>query len=93
MSAEALWGSVERELSASLPAHAVSAWFDPIFPLALTENELVLQVPNRFFYEWIESHYKKSISKALSAVSNQNIKHRLVISSNEKDIGGGGPVF
>ncbi|MBH08761.1 MAG: chromosomal replication initiator protein DnaA [Candidatus Marinimicrobia bacterium] len=93
MSAEALWGSVERELSASLPAHAVSAWFDPIFPLALTENELVLQVPNRFFYEWIESHYKKSISKALSAVSNQNIKHRLVISSNEKDIGGDGLVF
>ncbi|NHZ87156.1 MAG: chromosomal replication initiator protein DnaA [Planctomycetia bacterium] len=44
-------------LSHELPSHAYSTWFEPILPIAVSDTELVLEVPNQFFFEWIESHY------------------------------------
>jgi chromosomal replication initiator protein len=32
-------------------------WFEPIKPVRLNENALTIQVPNKFFYEWLEEHY------------------------------------
>ncbi len=54
---EAIWKEVKENLSQELPPHAYSTWFEPILPLAINDNELVLEIPNQFFFEWIESHY------------------------------------
>ena len=32
-------------------------WFEPIKPVRLENNALTIQVPNKFFYEWLEEHY------------------------------------
>ena len=32
-------------------------WFEPIVPLQLEDNVLTIQVPSRFFYEWLEEHF------------------------------------
>jgi len=32
-------------------------WFEPIKPVKLDETALTIQVPNKFFYEWLEEHY------------------------------------
>ncbi len=32
-------------------------WFEPIRPVRLENNALTIQVPNKFFYEWLEEHY------------------------------------
>mgnify|MGYP001194870749 FL=1 len=90
MKHESLWASIEKELSCSLPAHAMSTWFDPISPLGLSDGELVLEVPNQFFYEWIESHYKHSLKRAISVVTDKRIKHKLVVSTGKIDLNKGG---
>ena len=59
-----LWGDVFKGLTEQLPQHAITTWFEPIKPVALSDGELVLEVPNQFFYEWIESHYKERLMKA-----------------------------
>ena len=58
-----IWFDIKRQLKSSLPAHAYNTWFEPINLIGHTNNELVLEVPNQFFYEWIESHYKNQITK------------------------------
>ncbi len=64
---ENLWGSTKEDLRKVLPGHAFSTWFEPIVPIALTDSELILEVPNQFFFEWIESHYSKLIEKTINA--------------------------
>ena len=90
MKHESLWASIEKELACALPAHAISTWFDPISPLCLSGGELVLEAPNQFFYEWIESHYKQNLKRAISVVTDETIKHRLVVSTGKTDLNTGG---
>ena len=52
---EALWRDVKDSLSVDLPKHAYNTWLEPILPIAINDTELVLEVPNQFFFEWIES--------------------------------------
>ncbi len=56
---------VKESLVRDLPSHAYSTWFEPILPIALNDKELVLEVPNQFFFEWIESHYHDTIALAV----------------------------
>ena len=89
MTHEKLWLSIYNELEGSLPRHAISTWFEPILPVALYKDELVLEVPNQFFYEWIESHYSQDINKALSKLSDRSLDFRFIDSAEKIDV----PIF
>jgi chromosomal replication initiator protein len=46
-----------------------STWFTPIDPLHLSgENVLTVQIPNRFFFEWLQEHYSQEIGQTISKV-------------------------
>lgn len=62
---ENIWKEVKESLSHELPSHAYSTWFEPILPIAVNDTELVLEVPNQFFFEWIESHYQGLIESTV----------------------------
>ena len=83
---ENLWTTIKGHLGGIIPAHALNTWFEPIKPVTISNNELVLEVPNQFFYEWIESHYKQSIRRAIKNSSNNGLTVRLVVSKNSHDI-------
>lgn len=40
-------------------------WFEPIRPLRLEGSALTIQVPNKFFYEWLEEHYVDILKGAI----------------------------
>ena len=73
------WSKVKRGLSEKLPAHTISTWFEPINPIAFEQNELVLEVPSQFFYDWIESHYGSNIDLVLKALGLANVKTKFII--------------
>lgn len=79
-----IWGKIRSSLKASLPAHAFDTWFEPIRVIALNENELVLEVPNQFFYEWIESHYKEKVTSALSKDNLGKISLKYTVSAEQE---------
>ena len=56
-----LWKKAKERLKAAQPQHAYSTWFDPIKSIGFSQEELVLEVPNQFFFEWIQTHYKDII--------------------------------
>lgn len=43
-------------------------WFEPIKPISLSGSEMIIMVPSKFFYEWIESHFFGVLKKALQNV-------------------------
>ncbi|GGE95131.1 chromosomal replication initiator protein DnaA [Hymenobacter cavernae] len=40
-------------------------WFEPIVPVQLHNNVLIIQVPSQFFYEWLEEHYVDVLKKSI----------------------------
>ena len=86
MTHDKLWLAVYNELAKTLPAHAINTWFEPISPIALSGKELILEVPNQFFYEWIESHYKQNLVNALSKSSEDGSNFKFIVSAKKTDL-------
>ena len=53
----AVWDSCLRTIKRNVNAQSFRTWFEPIKPIALEGMSLTIQVPNKFFYEWLEEHY------------------------------------
>ena len=81
-----LWNRVKGELSSQLPDHTISTWFEPIEPVVIDSEKMVLEVPNQFFYDWIESHYRKHISRALENLGAAGVSTKFIIAVEKKEI-------
>ncbi len=79
-----IWFDIKEQLKSTLPAHAYNTWFEPINLIGHTNNELVLEVPNQFFYEWIESHYKNQITKTAETITGQSLDVKYTVSLERK---------
>ena len=75
-----VWEKSKARIKTSQPQHAYSTWFDPIRSIGLSENELVLEVPNQFFFEWIQSHYKETIKDEVESVYRGQITIKYTVS-------------
>lgn len=65
-SAEKTWKNCLVFIKDNIQQQAFKTWFEPIVPLKLTDNSLSIQVPSKFFYEWLEEHYVKILKIALT---------------------------
>ena len=43
------WANVVGNLKLVLPEHAINAWFEPLNAIAISEGNILLEVPNQFF--------------------------------------------
>ncbi|MBS1261084.1 MAG: Chromosomal replication initiator protein DnaA [Calditrichaeota bacterium] len=64
--AVAAWEPVLSALRQSLPEQAFHTWFETLRPLSLDDNVLTVEVPSRFYYEWIEGHYANLLDSVVS---------------------------
>ena len=78
-----LWNDIFKDLAEQLPQHAINTWFEPIKPVALSDGELVLEVPNQFFYEWIESHYKEPLMGVFKNTPKEDTRPRFIVSAEK----------
>jgi chromosomal replication initiator protein len=64
-SKESVWDNCLEVIKKNINASSYTTWFVPIKPAALENDVLTIQVPNKFFYEWIEEHYVGLLKKAI----------------------------
>jgi len=64
--AQTVWGSCLDFVQDNIQKQAFKTWFMPIVPVKLNGAALSIQVPSKFFYEWIEEHYIKILKVALT---------------------------
>ena len=69
MTAKSVWNNCLLFIKDNIQLQAYKTWFEPIIPVKLEDNILSVQVPSKFFYEWLEEHYinllKLSLNKEL----------------------------
>ena len=84
--------SIVEVLGNSLPRHAMDAWFEPMNAIGISDGEMLLEVPNQFFCEWIDSHYKKELIGAIHSTDGNLRGYRFTISTVSKELEKGGRV-
>ncbi len=52
-----VWDNCLQTIRRNVNGQSFKTWFDPIRPIRLDNFALTIQVPNKFFYEWLEEHY------------------------------------
>lgn len=60
-----MWEKCLSFIKDNIAEDAFNTWFVPIRPGKLNNNVLTIQVPSKFFYEWLEEHYIKILKSAL----------------------------
>lgn len=70
---EHIWDKCLSLIQERVPPQTYNTWFRPIRAISMSENSIYLQVPNKFFYDWLESHYKDTIQGSLKEVTGNGI--------------------
>ncbi|MBK8722011.1 MAG: chromosomal replication initiator protein DnaA [Saprospiraceae bacterium] len=52
-----IWENCLKTIKQNVNQQSFKTWFEPIRPVKLQDAALTIQVPNKFFYEWLEEHY------------------------------------
>jgi len=63
--ASSVWNECLSFIEDNIKQQAYKTWFEPIKPIKLSGEALTIQVPSKFFYEWLEEHYIKLLRVAL----------------------------
>ena len=72
--AKTVWDNCLEYIQDNIPAQSFKTWFLPIKPLKLKDKVLSIQVPSKFFYEWLEENYIKLLKSAITRELGEDAK-------------------
>jgi chromosomal replication initiator protein len=84
-----VWDNCLRTIRKNVNPQSFKTWFEPIKPVFLDAEILTIQVPNKFFYEWLEEHYVSLLKKTIRQELGE--KGRLLYHIPENGIVNQGP--
>ncbi len=84
----AVWSSCLEIIKKSIENQPFKTWFAPIKPIMVKDSVLTIQVPNKFFYEWLEEHYVDVMKRAIKQVlgASGSLEYQIMV-ENYKRIG------
>ncbi len=88
MTTNQLWGECLDYIKSKIPEQAFQTWFDGITASQTKDSEIMLQVPNQFHYEWLDSKYHNLINSAIQKNIGKELKinYSVVVSDQEENI-------
>ena len=88
---ENLWSKVINSLKERVGQQNFDIWIKPISFISMDGEKLDLEVPNRFFKEWINEHYASHIKEAASLLTQKRCHLQLRIRNQKMSEEGPGP--
>jgi chromosomal replication initiator protein len=93
-SPEAVWNACLDVIRDNISRQSFRTWFEPLRAVSLEDDgglqKLTVQLPSRFYYEWLEEHYfallRKTIAKVLGP--DGRLFYDIVIERDEPDHAG-----
>jgi len=79
ISATSVWDNCLNFVKDNISDQAYKTWFQPINAVKLNDKALSIQVPSKFFYEWLEEHYVDLLKVALTKEIGKGAKLVYVI--------------
>ncbi|MBX2931746.1 MAG: chromosomal replication initiator protein DnaA [Chitinophagaceae bacterium] len=81
--AESVWNNCLTIIKDIVEWQHYKTWFEPINPVELKSNVLMIQVPSQFFYEYLEEHYVNLLAKTLKRELGKEarLEYRIMVDS------------
>ncbi len=80
--ANSVWKSCLTHIKENVTLMTYNTWFLPIRPVSFFENNLKVQLPNQFFWEWIDEHFSTIVKKTIHDVLGEDGKLSYIISDD-----------
>ncbi len=79
-----VWSSCLKIIKDIVEWQHFKTWFEPIVPVELQGNVLMIQVPSQFFYEYLEEHYVNLLAKTLKRELGKDarLEYRIMVDSS-----------
>ena len=77
-----LWTRGLAEIRERIDRQNFETWIKPIRFVSRNKNEIILEVPNKFFRDWVAEHYLRQIESLLSTIATHEVT--VVFQINEK---------
>jgi len=79
-----LWNKCLTIIKDNITESAFTTWFKPIVALQCDNNEVVLQLPSMFFYEYIEEKYSNLLRATVDKIAGEeaSITYRVLMDSD-----------
>lgn len=68
---EELWSKIAESIKERIGPQNFDIWIKPIQFLTMDEGNVVLEVPNRFYKEWVLEHYSIPIKETISLLTQK----------------------
>ncbi len=80
MSLEEIWNNVLLKIEERVGKSTIDLWFKPIKLFQIKEQQATLDIPNRFFKDWIEDNYPDMLPEIFSNIlgNSVGVKFRIV---------------
>ena len=81
--ADKVWTSCLKIIKDIVEWQHYKTWFEPIKPVSIKNNVLVIQVPSQFFFEYLEEHYVNLLAKTLKRELGKTarLEYRIMVDS------------
>lgn len=74
-----IWEKVQAWIQNRMNQQSFEAWFKPVSMETLSGDSLILEVPNKFFKEWLSNHYIEIIKEAVLVETGKHVKVEFVV--------------
>jgi chromosomal replication initiator protein len=71
---EAAWSRVTDVLREKIGSQNLETWFRPALFLGVHDSRALLQLPNKFFVDWITDHYQPALLESLQQVLGTDVR-------------------
>lgn len=85
--ADMVWSNCLKIIKDIVEWQHYKTWFEPIKPVELKGNVLLIQVPSQFFYEYLEEHYVNLLAKTLKRELGKEarLEYRIMVDSGNSN--------
>lgn len=84
--ATTLWREIIARLRPQIGDDNVELWLKPVEPVELEQQQLRLKVPNKFFTEWIQDHYRDKIEASLKDLTGKDIALDFAVTKDLRNV-------
>jgi len=83
---EQFWDDCATIIKEQVPAQSFKTWFEPIKSVSYQDKVLTIQVPNTFFYDWLEEHFVSELKFALNKVlgAGARLEYKILVDNHRK---------
>lgn len=72
--AQTVWKDCLKIIKDNVPQITYNTWFLPIKPINFNGETIEVQIPSKFFWEWVDEHYNTLLNNALREIIGENAK-------------------